>query len=45
MADSYHGLYLVSAPADLDLFGTHIALVEAVWPHGAEAHRPALGTP
>ncbi len=42
MADSDDGLNLVSAPADLDLFGTHLALVEAVRRHGAQAHLPAL---
>jgi putative acyl-CoA dehydrogenase len=36
------GLNLVSAPVDLDLFGTHAALVEAVRRHGGEANLPAL---
>ena len=42
MADSDDGLNLVSAPSDLDLFGTHLALVEAVRRHGAQTHLPAL---
>ncbi len=42
MADSDDGLNLVSAPTDLDLFGTHLALGEAVRRHGAQAHLPAL---
>jgi putative acyl-CoA dehydrogenase len=42
MADTDDGLNLVSAPSDLDLFGTHLALVEAVRRHGAQAHEGAL---
>jgi putative acyl-CoA dehydrogenase len=42
MADTDDGLNLVSAPSDLDLFGTHLALVEAVRRHGAESHLDGL---
>jgi putative acyl-CoA dehydrogenase len=43
VADSDDGLNLVSAPLDLDLFGTHLALVEAVRRHGAGEHLARLG--
>ncbi len=42
MAETDEALNLVPAPVDLDLFGTHLALVEAVRRHGGEAHLPAL---
>jgi putative acyl-CoA dehydrogenase len=42
VADSDDGLNLVSAPSDLDLFGTHLALVEAARRHGAASHLAAL---
>jgi putative acyl-CoA dehydrogenase len=43
VADHDDGLNLVTAPLDLDLFGTHLALVEAVRRHGADEHVDRLG--
>jgi putative acyl-CoA dehydrogenase len=43
VADTDEGLNLVTAPVDLDLFGTHLGLVEAVRRHGAEEHLGRLG--
>src|SRR4051812_50207774 len=43
VADSDDGLNLVTAPVDLDLFGTHLALVEAARRHGAGEHLERLG--
>jgi putative acyl-CoA dehydrogenase len=43
VGDSDDGLNLVPAPVDLDLFGTHLALVEAVRRYGAEEHLERLG--
>jgi putative acyl-CoA dehydrogenase len=43
VADSDDGMNLVPAPVDLDLFGTHLALVEAVRRHGAGEHLERLG--
>jgi putative acyl-CoA dehydrogenase len=42
VADTDDGLNLVSAPVDLDLFGTHLALVEAVGRYGAGDHAARL---
>jgi putative acyl-CoA dehydrogenase len=43
VADSDDELNLVPAPVDLDLFATHLALVEAVQRHGAGEHLGRLG--
>jgi len=43
VADSDDGLNLVPAPVDLDLFATHLALVEAVQRYGAGEHLGRLG--
>jgi putative acyl-CoA dehydrogenase len=43
VADSDDGLNLVPAPVDLDLFASHLALVEAVQRYGAGEHLGRLG--
>jgi putative acyl-CoA dehydrogenase len=43
VADTDDGLNLVSAPVDLDVFGTHLALAEAVGRYGAGEHAARLG--
>jgi putative acyl-CoA dehydrogenase len=43
VADTDDGLNLVSPPVDLDLFGSHAALVEAISRYGAGEHAGRLG--
>ena len=43
VADTDDALNLVSAPVDLDVFGRHLALVEAVRRYGAAEHLTRLG--